>query len=129
MPVVSLRQHKAHLMELASHHHCLVLQSKGLHAFQQYLHQRKQGACHNQLAREFQARARLQQCWAKWLQRCEHNEEIALGGLTRRARAHAARKLTNAVLVAWGEYVSRQRHKKRLMAKADTHFRQGALPK
>lgn len=128
-PVVSQRRHHAHLMELAAQHHCQVLRARGLHAFKHYVHHRGKMAHCSQLARESHVRSRLQQCWVKWLQRCEHNEEIALGGLTRRARAHAASKLTHIVLAAWVQYIIQRRLKARLQLLADTHFREHTLPK
>jgi hypothetical protein len=83
----------------------------------------------NQQARDVCVAAMLRQCWGKWLQRCEHNEEIALGGLTRRARAHAASKLMHAVLGAWVVYIVKCRHRQRLEMLADAHFRECALPR
>ena len=127
--VVALRQHHAHLLDLATQHRHLVLESKGLLAFQQYVRLRGKMAAYNQRAKEAHVRARLRQCWRSWLQRCEHNEEIALGGRTRKARAHAGSKLKHAVLAAWVQYVIQRRHKRKLKALADTHFRENALPK
>lgn len=127
--VTALRQHHAHLLDLATQHHHLVLKSKGLLAFQQYVRLRGKMAAYNQQAKEAYVQARLRQCWGAWLLRCEHNEEIALGVQTRKARVYAGSRLKHVVLVAWVQYVIQHRHKKKLKMLADTYFRQSALPK
>lgn len=128
-PVVALRRYKAHLLELSTYHRCQALKWKGLLAFQHFLHQQRQARQNKQLATATHSHARLRQCWSRWLQRCEHNEEISLGGASRRARAHAAGKLARLVLAAWVRYTLQCRHKKNLEHRADAHFRQSFLPK
>ena len=117
------------MLELATLHYSLTLKARGLHAFKHYLHHRRKTEAHKEQAVAFAVKSSMQRCWAKWLQRCEHNEEISLGPLTRRARHHAATKLSHRVMAAWVQYVIHRRQRNRLKSVADTHFREVALPK
>ena len=126
---MALRVHKSDSKELAELHYRLSLQYKSFTSFRRYLVQQRKQSEGTELAKQFHTRTRLQQCWTRWLQRCEHNEEIALGTLTRKARCHVASKLTRKVLEAWVKYVLQRRHKNRLKQVADQHFRESALPK
>lgn len=119
----------AELVDLAGQHYTLALKTRVLGAFRGHMLLQRKVDLYKQQARAFHDQCRLQQCWGVWLQRCENNEEIALGPLTRRARHHAASKLSHKVLTAWIQYVIQQRYKKRLKLAADTHFKNTALPK
>lgn len=129
LSVVALRRHRVHMLEVASLHYRLSLQRRGLRGLQLYLQQQRREAHCRRLAVETHTRVRVRRCWDMWLKRCEHNEELVLGALTRQARGHAAAKLTRGVLEAWVEYVVHRRHRTRLKLMADTHFRECALPK
>lgn len=72
---------------------------------------------------------RTQQCWAVWLQHCEHCEEIKLGPKTRTARGHHAIKLKRMVVGAWLQYKTRRVERKKQYSIADQHFKSAALPK
>ncbi len=109
--------------------HTFTLKAKGLQAFRGYLHQQRRMVLYKQQAMEFHVKCRLRQCWGQWLQRCEHNEEIALGPLTRKARGHTAAKLSHKVLAAWVQYIIHCRQRNRLKLAADAHFGDTALPK
>ena len=74
-------------------------------------------------------RTKLHQVWSRWFQRCEDNEEISLGLLTRQARAHHALKLTQASMGVWLIFVKQRRESKKLKEVADNYFKRYALPK
>lgn len=121
--------HKTHLGELAELHYSLTLKCKGISSFRRHLVQQRRQSHDEEAAREFHVQTKLKQCWNKWLQRCEHNEEIALGMLTRKARCHVAARRTREAMVAWIKYVVQCRHSSNLKQLAECHFRESTLPK